>query len=145
MINYSTAIILINPDTIRCVKGQYEERGLEEVFKTTDFGLKVGDMVAVESATRWNMTTVKITAVDVEPDYDSDKLVRWVVQKIDMEQHAKVQATEAEAIDLIKRGEHRKRREDIRANTLGAMTPEEIARLGVKAIGNNAITDGTKG
>jgi hypothetical protein len=141
--NYSTAVMLINP-SIRAVKGKYEEGGNTEIFKTIIQDLKIDDFAVVESGTRWNMTTVKIVEVDVEVDFDSSKVVGWVIQKINVRGHEDIKKMEATAIDLIKKGELRKRREDIKKNTLDAFSAGEIDKLDIAKLGGNAITDGTK-
>lgn len=129
--NYSTAVILIN-DKIRVVRGMYEDNGSSDVFKTLDQDLKKNDIVVVESHTRWGYTTVKINEVDnVTVDFDSAKEVKWVVQKIAVEAHAIIKDMEAKAIEVIKVGELRKRRQDIRQNTLDAMTAGEIDKLDI--------------
>lgn len=48
------------------------------------------------------------------------------------------------AIELIKKGELRKRREDILKNTLDACSAGEINNLDIARLGTNAIEDGTK-
>lgn len=129
--NYSTAVMLINAN-IRAVRGQYEENGVIEVFKTLDASLKKDDIVVVESGTRWKYTTVKILETEnVSVDFDSDKLIKWVVQKVDLPTHVKIKEMEEKAIDVIKAGELRKRREDIRKNTLDAVAAGEIDKLDI--------------
>lgn len=137
--NYSTAVMLINA-SIRAVKGQYEENGSPEVFKTIDQELKIGDMAVVESGTRWGMTTVKIMEIDVDVDFDSSKKVGWVVGKVDTAAHDELKKMEDAAIDLIKRGELRKRRQDIRKNTLDAVAAGEIDNLAIARLGGPAAT-----
>lgn len=133
--NYSTAVLLVN-DTIKVVKGQYEEGGKAGVFKTLDATLKVDDYAVVESGTRWGITTVKIIEIDtVDIDFDSTEQLKWVVQKIAMGQHQEVRKMEAAAIEIIKKGEIRKRREDIKKNTLDAYCAGEIDNLGIAQLG----------
>jgi hypothetical protein len=133
--NYSTTVLLVN-DAIRVVKGQYQEDGKPGVFKTLEKDLKVDDFAVVESGTRWGITTVKITEVDtVDVDFDSSIQVGWVVQKIDMKSHQDVKVMENKAIDIIKKGEIRKRREDIRKNTLDAYCAGEMDTLGIGKLG----------
>lgn len=141
--NYSTAVMLINP-TIRAILGKYEENGNAELFKTIDQELKVDDLAVVESGRRWGLTTVKVTAVDVDVDFDSSKNVGWVVQKINIPQHDNLKRMEASAIDVLKKGELRKRREDIKKNTLDAMSAGEIDKLDIVKLGGAAIEDKTK-
>jgi hypothetical protein len=142
--NYSTAVMLINP-SIRAVLGKYEENGKPTLFKTIDQDLKVDDTAVVESGTRWELTTVKITAVDVDVDFDSPTNIGWVVMKISLQDHENLKKMEAAAIDLIKKGELRKRREDIKRNTLDAVSAGEIDKLDIVRLGVTAIENGTKG
>lgn len=129
--NYSTAVMLINAN-IKAVRGQYEENGIIEIFKTLDQSLKKDDIVVVESGTRWKYTTVKILdVVNVTVDFDSDKIIKWVVQKVDIVTHAAIKEMEDKAIEVIKAGEMRKRREDIRKNTLDAVAAGEIDKLDI--------------
>lgn len=139
--NYSTAVMLINPN-IRAIKGQYEEGGNIEVFKTLDADLKVGDMAVVESGTRWGMTVFKVVEVDVDVDFDSSKKIGWVVGKVDIAAHDELKKLEAAAIDVIKKGELRKRREDIRKNTLDAVSAGEIDRLDIAKLGGTPALPG---
>jgi hypothetical protein len=141
--NYSTAVMIINP-AIKAVMGKYEESGVPELFKTILTDLKVGDFAVVESGTRWGFTTVKITELNVDPDFDSSKTVRWVVQRVSVEQHENIKGMEDVAIELIKKGELRKRREDIVKNTLDAASAGEINNLDIARLGSNVIADGTK-
>lgn len=130
--NYSTAVMLIN-ENIRAVKGQYEENGNPETFKTLDQELKIGDMAVVESGTRWGMTTVKISDVDVDVDFDSSRQMGWVIGKVKAVEHEALKKMEAAAIDLIKKGELRKRRQDIKKNTLDAAVAGERAKAAAGA------------
>lgn len=136
--NYSTAVMLIN-QSIRAVRGKYEENGTPEVFKTIDADLKVDDFAVVESGTRWGLTVVKISAVDVEVDFDSNKEVGWVVQKVNKPGHDNIKRMESQAIDVIKKGELRKRREDIRQNTVDAIAAGEIDKLDITRLGGAQI------
>lgn len=138
--NYSTAVMLINP-SIRAVRGQYDpnHKSMEyNIFKTLDQNIKVDDYVVVESGTRHHLTTVKIVEVDVTINFDGQSEMKWVIQKIDIEPFDKIKKMEADAVDLIKRGEMRKRREDIRKNTLDAIAAGEIDNLAI-----TKLTSGT--
>lgn len=136
--NYTTAVMLINP-SIRAVRGLYEEKGTPEVFKTIDADLKVDDFAVVESGTRWGLTVVKISAVDVEVDFDSSKEVGWVLHKVNKPDHDNIRRMEAQAIDVIKKGELRKRREDIKKNTVDAIAAGEIDKLDIARVGGAQI------
>lgn len=136
--NYSTSVMLINP-AILAVKGKYEDTSKDTVFKTLDSTLKVGDMVVVESGTRWNYTTVKITEINASPDFDSTEIIKWVVQKIDVDSHDKLKEMEDKAIQVIKAGELRRRREDIKKNTLDAFANGEIDKLDIAKLTGQTI------
>lgn len=136
--NYSTAVMLINKNIV-AIRGKYEEGGNAEVFKTIDNTLKVDDMVVVESATRWGFTTVKVTEINVEVDFDSSTQIGWVVQSISIPDHQKIKDMENTAIELIKKGELRKRREDILKNTLDASSAGEINNLDIARLGTTTI------
>lgn len=138
--NYSTAVILINP-TIRTVRGQYEDNGNSAVFKTVDQDIKIADFAVVQSGTRLGITTIKVTEVDVSVDFDSSTQIGWVVQKIDMESHRKILEMETQAIEFIKKGELRKRREDIKKNTLDAISAGEIDSLEIARFGSPQLAD----
>lgn len=128
--NYSKAVLLVNSNIV-VVAGKYEDTQKETLFKTLDATLKVDDFCVVESTTRWGITTVKITKIDAaaDVDFDTPEILNWVVGKIDMSTHDKIKDVEKKAIDLIKVGELRKRRETIRQNTLDAITAGEIDNL----------------
>lgn len=105
----------------------------------------LGVSKSLTRAARWGITVVKISAVDVEVDFDSNKNIGWVVDKIDTPSHETLKGMEALAIDLIKKGELRKRREEIRQNTLDAVSAGEIDKLDIARLGAPAIADETKG
>lgn len=136
--NYSTSVMLINP-AILAIKGKYEDTSKETVFKTLDSTLKVGDMVVVESGTRWNYTTVKVIEINAAPDFDSNEIIKWVVQKIDVDSHDKLKEMENKAVEVIKAGELRKRREDIKKNTLDAFAAGEIDKLDIVKLTGQTI------
>lgn len=140
--NYSTAVMLINP-SIRAVMGKYEENGNADTFKTLNPDVKVDDYVVVESGTRWELTVVKITAVDTDVDFDATRIMRWIVAKVDMSMHQKLKDMENAAIELIKKGELRKRREDIKKNTLDAVSAGEIDNLEIAKLANPVALGGT--
>ncbi len=117
--NYSTAVFLINPH-IRAVVGQYEnkESAPTVTYKTLDTSIKVGDYVIVPTNTRHNMTVVKITATDVDVDFDSAAQMTWVIGKVDKSQYEDVLAQEQTAIQAIKSAETRRKRDQLRDSML---------------------------
>lgn len=140
--NYSTAVILINPQ-IRAMKTIYqpETEGAKSqqryTFKTIDKDLKVGDLVLVPSDTRFGFTVNQIVDADVEVDFDSHTQMKWIVGKVDIVAYDDILKMEEAAISLIKTGELRKRREEIRKNTLDAVVGGEINKLDIAKLGGN--------
>lgn len=102
VMNHHTAVLVIKPG-VRLVRGLYEHGGNHAVFKTTDKELKVDDYVVVETGTRWGMTVMKITDVDVEIDMNSDKKIGWVVGRVNMITYEELKDLEACAIDMMER------------------------------------------
>ncbi len=127
--NYSTAILVMNPDA-RCVKVIYEPdtistRQTREMFKTFDKTLKVDDFVVVPTSTRFNLTVCKIVETDVDDWMDVTKELGWVVGRVDMADAEKVKAWESTAIEGLKDAEKRKRRREMQASMTEAMNEKE--------------------
>lgn len=120
--NLSTAVFLINKD-LRAVMALYEPGGKPTMFKTLDKSIKAGDVVAVPSSTRHNLTTAKVTEVDVSVDFDDQTKVDWVITRIDMEAYERTKKMEDQAIEVLKAADFRKRREAL-ANDLTASAAE---------------------
>jgi hypothetical protein len=129
----SRIVFLIN-DTVRAVLAQYEEHGKHEMFKTFDQNLKVGDMAVVQSGTRFGMTTVKITAVDVDVNFDSTTPIHWVVQAVDKPAFDAILAQEAQAISAVQAAELRRKKEELRAT----MFKDHEASIKALALSNHA-------
>lgn len=120
--NYSTAVFLISEDA-RCIACSYEKPKTGETaktyhFKSFDSTLKVGDLVVVPTSTRHSLTVVRVEEVDVEPDLQTPTEYKWIVGKVDISQHEDTLAKEAEAIDVIKKAQKRKQREELRKDLL---------------------------
>ena len=79
-----------------------------------DTSIKVGDYVIVPTATRHNMTVVKITATDVDVDFDSPVQMTWVIGKIDRSSYDDMLTQEQTAIQAIKSAETRRKRDQLR-------------------------------
>lgn len=78
--NYTTAIFLIS-DQARAVNVTYEsdDDAPRTMFKTLDPNIKVDDFVTVPTDTRHHMTVCKVVEVDVEPDLETSKEMKWIV------------------------------------------------------------------
>lgn len=115
--NYSTAVFLVNKNA-RAIVVSYEPNksgalSNEDTLKTLDQSVKVGDLVVVETDTRYKMTVGKVTEVDVPVDFDSTKQMRWIVSKVDHDAYDALLAQEQQAIDTIRKAMERKRRDDL--------------------------------
>jgi len=128
--NYSTAIFLINPNA-RAVYATYEaeDNAKRELFKTLDPNIQVGDLVVVETNTRHNMTVCKVIEVDVDFDIESSTLVRWIVSKVNQDDHKELQSLEAKAIQAIKSAELRKKREELAKSLVNDIKAQEVENL----------------
>lgn len=133
----SKLVFLINSQ-VRAVTVRYEPDGKTQTFKTMDPNLAVDDMVVVQSDTRWKMTTGKVVEVDLDVDFDSGVLIRWVVTRIDQEIFDQVLAQEAEAVSTFRRVELKKKRDALRADMF-ADHEETIAKL---ALASPSPTEG---
>lgn len=150
--NYSTAVMLVNAN-IKAMRTIYQPENASQknsqqryTFKTIDENIKVGDLVLVPTDTRFGFTVNEVVEanVEVEVDFDSNVQMKWIVGKVDLQAYEKILAMEATMIDAIKTGELRKRREDIKKNTLDAFTNGELDKLDIAKLGAPAIADQTK-
>jgi hypothetical protein len=124
--NYSTAVMLINKN-IRAVNVVFEpqqddpnynaqeQRGqpASYTFKTLDKDAKVGDLYIAPKDGRHRFTVVKVVAVDVDVDFDSNIQLKWLANKVDKESYEKIIAEEAVAIEKIKKSEHLHKRQEL--------------------------------
>lgn len=130
--NYSTAVFLINPDA-RAIQCQYDpddksNAGKGYTFKTLDKSIKKDDLVVVPTATRHQLTVVKVIETDIDIDVDTPHEIKWVVGKVDLMTHQKLLDMEQEAIAKIKAAEMRKKRVELAA-TLKSNTDLDLALL----------------
>jgi len=113
--NYSTAIFLIS-DKARAIGVTYEPcEGANIIpYKTLDPDIKVGDYVVVPTTTRHKMTVCKVVEVDMEPDLDSNKEMKWLVGTVDPASVEEIKKQEEDAITAIRSAEKRRKREELR-------------------------------
>jgi hypothetical protein len=90
-----------------------------ELFKTLIPDLTVGEIVVVESASRTGFSTIKITEVNADFDFDSDEPCRWITQRIDIDAHKDLRQREAAAVGKVKNAQRSSQREEIRRQMLG--------------------------
>jgi len=126
--NFSNVLFLVSDD-VRAIRVSYEDAGKNQTIKKTlDHTITVGDFVVVETNTRWNMTVCKVTAVDVEVDFDSDDQIGWIVAKVDIAAFDAIKEQERRAVELIREAERREKKEGLRA-TLEKYTGAELKAL----------------
>lgn len=136
--NYSTAVFLIN-DHVRAIEVSYEQGGKPGVFKTLDATIKKDDLVVVPTSTRYNFTVAKVTAVDVDVDYDRQEDMAWIVSPpIDLAAHRQVIEQEKVAVEAVKSAVTRKKREELSLALL-ADKKASLATLELAAFANPAV------
>lgn len=109
----SLIVFLIN-DSVRAIKGRYEEGGTETTFKTLDQDIRVNDFVVVQSGTRHGLTVVKVSAVDIDVDLESNIDMLWAVQKVDMASFGVTLEQECKAIAAVNAAEKARKKEELR-------------------------------
>lgn len=144
--NYSTAVMLMN-DNIKCVRTIYKHEDDKPhnpvLYKTFDHSLKVGDLIIVPTDTRHKRTVVKIIEINVEPDFDSNIKIDWVIGKVDEQYYASILEQEAKMIEVIKESEKRKKREQMKENIL-AMHADDIKALPIVSVQQPAALPATE-
>lgn len=135
----SRIVFLIN-DTVRAVMAKYEDGAAAEMFKTFDPTLAVGDLAVVESTTRHNMTVVKVTAVEVDVNFDASTPLKWIVQKIDKPAFDVVLAQEGQAVAAVQAAELRRKKEELR-RTMFKDHEASISALALANHGDSAVID----
>lgn len=123
MQNYSLAVFLLH-DKCRGMHGIFEtdtptSQAKREFFKTFDPAIKEGDLVAVETGTRHHVSVVKIVAADVPPSFTSSEQARWIISKVDLTDHKRLQDMEKQAVEAVKEAELKKERHDLKKTMLG--------------------------
>ena len=113
--NYSTAIFLIS-DQVRAVNITYEsgDDAPKTMFKTLDQDIKVDDFVTVPTDTRHEMTVCKVVEVDVEPDLESSREMKWIVGVVGTADFDQIKSQEGDAIARIKSAEKTRKRNELR-------------------------------
>ena len=127
--NYSTAIFLIS-DQARAVNITYEndDDAPKTMFKTLDPNIKVDDFVTVPTDTRHKMTVCKVVEVDVEPDLESSREMKWIVGVVGTADFDQIKSQEGDAIARIKSAEKTRKRKELR-DALLADVGEGITKL----------------
>lgn len=111
--NNSMIVFLIN-DSARAIMAQYEDGKQPYMFKTLDPTIKKDDLVVVQTGTRHGYTVVKVTAVDVDVDFESGVELKWVVDKVDLTDFETTLELEAQAASAVQQAELRRKKAALR-------------------------------
>jgi len=137
---HNSKIVLLINDDVRLIKGAYDEGATPEVFKTMDQGIVKDDFCVVESGTRHGMTTVKVTEVDIDIDFDSHHEVKWVVQRINKEDFDDLLAMEKNAIIKVQEAEKRRRKAELR-DSLFRDHEDQMKTLELTKLSEDSVTE----
>lgn len=88
------------------------------VYKTILKGLKVGDLVAVESTGSdkpFGCYIVQVVCLDAEADYSSDIVYKWAFQKVDIDALAVLKQAEADLATQVRTLEKQAKRNSLLA------------------------------
>lgn len=133
--NYSTSIFLFS-DAVKCIHAVYEPetpngpKVKRTTFKTFDPTIKVGDLVAVPSDTRHEVTICKVVAIDVEPDLESSQKMDWVIAVVPQDAYKELLAEEAKVIERVQIAERRRKRDELRKSLMA----DDTANMDIKAL-----------
>ena len=131
--NHSMDVFLISTQ-VRAVDVTYEAdppgggKAKTYTYKTFNQLIQVDDYVVVPTDTRHNMTVCKVVKVDVDPDFDSDYEMKWIIGVVFTADFDSIKEQEAEAISKIKSAEKHRKREELRKALL-ADTGESLKKL----------------
>lgn len=123
---HHSKIIFLVDDGVKAIQAQYEPRGKIETFKTLMPNVAVGDIVVVESDTRFNFTTVKVTEVDCEPDMESPLPVKWALTRLDMGAVKELRGREATVVAKVQQAERQRRKQQLRETMLAGLTTDAL-------------------
>lgn len=123
----SRKVFVLNKD-ILCVKTTYDahEGADQKEYKTFDTTLEVGGLVLVPTGTRHKFTVVKIAAIKVKPDWESDKPIEWIVGKVDTSHFENVQAQETRILETVNEAERAQRAKEIKETMFAHVGPKTL-------------------
>jgi len=140
----SKIVFLVN-DAARAVRAQYEDGQPPSIksytFKTLDATLKVGDIAVVQSNTRWGYTTVKITEINVDVDFDSNIEMKWLVAKVDLAAFERIVEMENAAIAVVQSAELRRKKAEHRKTLFADQEAAMDALALARPVGEAVIAD----
>lgn len=140
MMNNSTAIFLIE-DKVRCVAVGYdfdEVRGKPiarsiKTFKTLNPDIKVDDLVVIPTETRVGFTVGKVVEVDLQVDFNSTEIMRWIVTNFSTDEYESIRVQEGGLISKVNDANREALRKKLAADLLAASGPVGGIQLGLGA------------
>lgn len=102
------------------------EDAAETEFKTFDDTLEVGELVVIPTGTRHGFTVVKISAVDIAPDWESDKPIDWIAGKFDPSHYVGIQAQETKILETVSEAERAQRAKEIKETMFAHVDPKTL-------------------
>ncbi len=102
-----------------------------KVDEATAKTLAPGDYVVVPVYSESELKVAMVKKVDAEPEIDTAApyALKWVVQKVDLERFDDQNRREAEAVELLKKGQRRRAQEEALATLLQGTSREELMTL----------------
>ena len=137
--NDSLAVFLLNDD-VRMIEGIYEDdrhgnKPTKWNFKTLDQTIVEGDLVLVPTDVErraGHFTTIRVTAVDVEPNFNSTRQYKWTVGRVDTTTYDYLVSQEKTAIAEVKSAERAALRRELKK----AMVTDREEKFSALAITN---------
>lgn len=129
--NLSAAIMLVDK-TVRPVRVEYDPDNKYNnnpmfQFKTIDPAIKVGDLVIVQTNTRYGFTICKVVEIDYAVDFHDPRPWGWIGGKFDKEGFDNVLKIEEGVKSRVAKAEENKMRQEIINNMgLGDVSFDDI-------------------
>ena len=139
----------LTDDLCRAIRVNYDpDRNAgrrEEEFKTVDPDIQVGDVVVIPTDTRHKATCVKVVAVDIDIDIESNEPIKWIIDRVDMEGYQERVAIEENNNKVLIAA----RRKALRERVLGEMNDlkglQSLGDASTPAIENSAAPNTVEG
>lgn len=135
---HKSLIAFVVDENLRGFRASYDSDGKTPIhspdnqktyfFKSFDPSIKKGDLVVVATNTRHGMTVVRIEEVDVEPDYDANIEVKWILSTVKLDAYKAMVEREDYIIEKVQTAEKRRKRKELRASLMDSES-EDLAKL----------------
>ncbi len=90
-------------------------------YKTFDQDIEVNDIVIVPAKSRLGFTTNKVVQVDVDPDFERTKEVKWIAGRADFTTYESNIAGEKALMEKLNEGDRARARESVAADLKATM------------------------